>query len=59
LCRLPLPKPRFCDDVNLGSKRILKCTDRLASAGKATGLATLVDGVDDPVDSGIPADLYR
>lgn len=28
-----------------------------ADAGEATGFATLVDGVDDPVDSGVLADL--
>ena len=29
----------------------------LASGGEAAGLAVLVDGVDDPVDAGVAADL--
>ena len=37
----------------------LETTVGLASAGKATSLAALVDGVDNPVDAGIPADLER
>ena len=38
--------------------RLQENTDLLASAGKATGLAVLVDGVGDPVDPGVAADLY-
>ena len=33
-------------------------THLLANAGKATGLAVLVHWLGDPVDPGIPADLY-
>ena len=32
-------------------------THLLADAGETAGLAVLVYGVDDPVDSGVPADL--
>ena len=34
-------------------------THLLANAGKATGLAVLVDGLGDPVDSGVTADLLK
>ena len=39
--------------------RLQENTDLLANAGKATGLAVLVDGLGDPVDSGVTADLLK
>lgn len=35
---------------------LVETTGALAGGGEATGLAVLVDGVDDPVDAGIDAD---
>ena len=35
---------------------LVETTALLAGGGKATGLAVLVDGVDDPVDAGVDAD---
>lgn len=35
---------------------LVEATRLLAGGGEATGLAVLVDGVDDPVDAGIDAD---
>ena len=36
---------------------LAEATVLLAGAGEATGLAVLVDGLGDPVDASIPADL--
>ena len=35
---------------------LVETTRALAGGGKATSLAVLVDGVDDPVDAGVAAD---
>ena len=36
-----------------------ECTDLLANRGETTSLAALVDGLGDPVDTRIPANLHR
>ena len=53
---VPLPglPPAGCRLVVAVS--LAQTTALLAGGGKATGLAVLVDGVDDPVDAGIAAD---